>query len=70
MRWSDSPSEEMPMRTPLEALRLSTRRLVQTVMWWRDTSETSQSDRSSSDVWSWRNWNRSGSGSDPTNLKL
>ena len=50
MRWSDSPSEEMPMRTPLEALRLSTRRLVQTVMWRRDTSETSQSDRSNSDV--------------------
>ena len=50
MWWADSPSDEMPPRTPLEALRLSTCRLVQTVMWCRDTSEMSQSDRSNSDV--------------------
>ena len=50
MWWADSPSDEMPPRTPLEALRLSTCRLVQTVVWRRDTSEISQSDRSNSDV--------------------
>ena len=47
---ADSPCDEMPTRTPLEAFRLSTCKWVQAVTWWSDTSEMSQSDRSNSDV--------------------